>query len=113
MNTVVELPEFIKRVTKLLNDEEHRHLIVYLAANPKSGVILQGTGGIRKLRWKRTGTGKRGGVRVVYFFYNDNMPLFLLTVFGKSEKDNLSVAERKNLRKMTRILVESYGDKHE
>ena len=68
MNTVVELPEFIKRVAKLLTEVERRHLIAYLAANPLSGVVMQGTGGIRKLRWKRTGTGKRGGVRIIYFF---------------------------------------------
>ncbi len=71
---------------------------------------MQGTGGIRKLRWKRAGTGKSSGVRVIYYFYNENYPLFLLTVFGKSEKVNLSQAERNELAKLVRLLLESYGE---
>lgn len=84
-------------------------LISHLAARPASGVILQGTGGIRKLRWKRAGSGKSGGVRVIYYYYNERIPLFLLTVFSKSEKVNLSKRERNELAKLTRVLVESYG----
>ena len=70
---------------------------------------MRGTGGIRKLRWKRVGTGKSGGVRVIYYFYNTRYPLFLLTIFPKSEKVNLSQAERNALRKLTSILIETYG----
>ncbi len=70
---------------------------------------MQGTGGIRKERWKREGTGKSSGVRVIYYFYNEHYPLFLLTILGKSEKVNLSQAERNELAKLTRILLESYG----
>lgn len=113
MNTVVELPEFIRRSRKLLPEDEIRELINYLAVHPTAGVILQGTGGIRKLRWKREGIGKSGGVRVIYYFHNDKYPLFLLTVFGKSEKENLSQAERNELAKLTHILIKSYGEKHE
>jgi len=72
---------------------------------------MQGTGGIRKLRWKRDGSGKRGGVRVIYYFHSERMPLFLLTIFGKNEKDNLSRTERNELAKLVRILVESYGER--
>lgn len=61
---------------------------------------MQGTRGIRKLRWARKGKGKRGGVRVVYFFYNEDMPLFLLTIFGKGEKENLSKTEQVELSKL-------------
>jgi len=110
MITVVELSEFIRRSRKLLTEDESRNLINHLAAQPTSGVIMQGTGGIRKVRWKREGSGKSSGVRVIYYFYNEQYPLFLLTVFGKSEKANLSQAERNELAKLTRILLESYGD---
>lgn len=110
MITVVELSEFIRRSRKLLTEDESRNLINHLAAHPTSGVIMQGTGGIRKVRWKREGSGKSSGVRVIYFFYNEKYPLFLLTVFGKSEKANLSQAECNELAKLTRILLESYGD---
>ncbi len=70
MITVVELPEFIRRSRKLINDRERQDLINYLAAHPNTGVILRGTGGIRKIRWKKEGGGKSGGVRVIYYFHN-------------------------------------------
>ena len=107
LTTVVELPEFIRRATKLLNDSERHKLIFYLSANPKDGDRIQGTGGIRKIRWAREGKGKSGGVRVIYFYYNQSMPLFLITVFAKNEKSNLSKAERNELAKLTKLLVAS------
>ncbi len=110
MITVVELPEFIRRSRRLLTDDELRDLINYLASRPTAGVLMQGTGGLRKIRWKREGTGKSSGVRVIYYFYNEQYPLFLLTIFGKSEKANLSQAERNELAKLTRILIKSYGE---
>ena len=110
MITVVELPEFIRRSNKLLNEDERNSLVDYLAAHPASGVLIRGTGGIRKLRWRREGTGKSAGVRVIYYYYNDKFPLFLLTVFGKSEKTSLSQGERNELAKLTRRLLENYGD---
>lgn len=80
----------------------------YLASHPTDGVILEGTGGIRKLRWKREGMGKRGGVRVIYYYHNEHYPLFLLTMFGKSEQANISQAEQHALAKMTHDLLMSY-----
>ena len=111
MITVVELPEFIRRSRKLLAEDEQHDLISYLATHPTAGVLMQGTGGIRKVRWKREGTGKSSGVRVIYYFHGERHPLFLLTIFGKSEKVNLSQAERNELAKLTHVLIESYGDK--
>ena len=83
MHTIVELPEFLRRVGKLLGESERQSLISYVAEFPKSGVIMRGTGGIRKLRWAREGGGKSGGVRVVYYFHNEQIPLYLLKVLGK------------------------------
>lgn len=108
MNTVVELPEFIRRAQKLLRDTERDRLITYLAANPLAGVVLEGTSGIRKIRWKREGTGKSGGVRVIYYYHDERYPLFLLTVFGKSEQSNLRKAERNMLAKLARQLLATY-----
>lgn len=110
MITVVELPEFIRRSRKLLTDDELRDLINHLATRPTADVLMQGTGGLRKIRWKREVTGKSSGVRVIYYFYNEQYPLFLLTIFGKSEKANLSQAERNELAKLTRLLIKSYGE---
>lgn len=104
--TVAETSEFSKRAKKLLSEREKFDLIAYLAAYPKSGDILEGTGGIRKVRWAREGTGKSGGARVIYFYYNEKMPLFLLTIYGKSEKDDLSSKERKELAKLTDLLIQ-------
>lgn len=109
MITVVELPQFIRKAEKQLTETERSLLISYLSAYPTSGVIMRGTGGIRKLRWKREGSGKSSGFRVIYYFYNQRYPLFLVTVFPKSEKINLSQAERNALKKLTRILIDTYG----
>lgn len=107
MHTIVELPEYKKRVEKLLSEEESKQIISYLAVHPKSGVLMQGTGGIRKLRWSKDGSGKSGGVRVIYYYYNELMPLFLLSIFGKNEKANLSKAECHILNKLTKILIDT------
>ena len=109
MQTIVELPEFLRRSDKLLSHSERTSIINYLAAHPAAGDIMQGTGGIRKLRWSAQGKGKSGGVRVIYYYHNESMPLFLLTLFGKGEKANLSQAERNDLAKFTALLVKHYG----
>lgn len=109
--TVVELPEFRRRTEHLLSESEQEKLIIYLSLQPKAGVIIQGTGGVRKLRWARSGSGKSSGIRVIYFFHNENMPLFLLTAFAKNEKENLSKAERNELAVLTRLLVDTYRRK--
>ncbi|WP_286196996.1 addiction module toxin RelE, partial [Thalassotalea sp. G20_0] len=82
----------------------------YLALHPEAGDIMQGTGGIRKLRWKRGVSGKSKGVRVVYFYQNLKMPLFLLTIYANGEQDNLTKAERNNWRKMIELLANHYGE---
>jgi hypothetical protein len=111
--TIAELPEYIRRSEKLLDEEERNGIIDYLAVHHTAGDIMKGTGGIRKLRWSRKGKGKRGGVRVIYYFFKETAPLFLLTVFGKNEKDNLSKAERNELAKLTEKIAESYKGKSE
>jgi len=72
---------------------------------------MQGTGGIRKLRWPAQGKGKSGGVQIIYYHQNKSIPLFLLTLFGKGEKTNLTKAERNDLAKFTSLLVKNYGDR--
>ena len=109
MLTIVELPEFQRRAEALITEQEKQSIINYLALHPNAGVIMKGTGGIRKLRWSTGGKGKSGGVRVVYYFHNESMPLFLLSPFGKSEKANLTKSERNELAKFTSLLVKNYG----
>lgn len=105
---MVELPEYIKRAEKIFLEEERDELLYYLSSNPKAGSLIQGTGGIRKLRWALKGKGKSGGSRVIYFFYKETIPLFLMTIFTKNEKTNLSKAERNELAKLVKELIKSY-----
>jgi len=109
MQTIVELPEFHRRAASLISEEEKKGIINYLAAHPQSGAIMQGTGGIRKFRWASGNKGKSGGVRVIYYYHNQKIPLFLLSLFGKSEKANLSKSERNEFAKFTQLLVKNYG----
>jgi len=104
--TVTELPEYIRRANELLNEAERKAIIDYLAAHPRSGDIMEGTGGIRKLRWARGNKGKSGGIRIIYFYHDQRIPLYLLTVFGKNEQANISKSERKELAKLVSILVQ-------
>ena len=113
MQTIVELPEFLRKSEKLLSELEKLSVINYLASHPASGDIMQGTGGIRKLRWSAHGKGKSGGVRIIYYFHNESMPLFLLTLFGKGEKSNLTKSERNELSKFTSLLIKNYGGQDE
>jgi hypothetical protein len=101
--TVAEMPEYIRRATKLLSQAERNDVVDYVAATPKAGDLIQGTGGVRKLRWARSGRGKSGGVRVIYYFHSEALPLYLLTVFGKGEKADLSQAERNELAKLAQV----------
>jgi len=110
MQTVVELLEFQKKASSLLKSSEKISIINYLAFHPLSGEIMQGTGGIRKLRWSAQGKGKSGGARIVYYYHNESVPLFLLTLFGKGEKANLTKTERNELAKLTALLLKHYGD---
>ncbi|OGT76418.1 MAG: addiction module toxin RelE [Gammaproteobacteria bacterium RIFCSPLOWO2_12_47_11] len=110
MQTIVELSEFQWRAEKLLTVAERSSITNYLAQHPASGDIMQGTGGIRKLRWSAQGRGKSGGVRVIYYYHNETIPLFLLTVFGKGEKSNLSKSERNLLVKVTSQILKQYGE---
>ena len=105
MITVAETTEYAKRAKKLLSEQERSDLITYLAAHPEAGDVMEGTGGVRKVRWAREGKGKSGGVRVIYFYHNEGMPLYLLTLYGKSEKENLSAGERNDLAKLVGLLV--------
>lgn len=108
MQTIAETPEYIRRAEKLLSDDERRDVLSYLATHPRAGDLMEGTGGVRKLRWSRGGRGKSGGVRVIYYFYAETMPLYLLTLFAKNERANLTKAERNDLAGLVGLLVSAW-----
>jgi mRNA-degrading endonuclease RelE of RelBE toxin-antitoxin system len=108
LNTIAELPEYTKCANQLLQEDEQNAIIKYLAEYPSSGYLIQGTGGIRKLRWSRSGKGKSGGVRVIYYYYNEGFPLYLMTVYSKSEKDNLTKVQRNELAKIAELIKKAF-----
>lgn len=95
MQTVAETPVFIRRAEKLLGENEHAELIAFLASHPAAGDEIVGTGGVRKVRYKAKGKGKSGGVRVIYYFYDQDMPVYALLIYGKNERADLTPEQRK------------------
>ena len=109
--TVVETARFLKDAQSLLSESERAELVAFVGANPEAGEILAGTGGVRKIRWALAGRGKRGGARVIYYYHNERLPLFLPAAYGKNEKANLSSAERNAMKRLVPILVTGYQAK--
>jgi mRNA-degrading endonuclease RelE of RelBE toxin-antitoxin system len=109
--TVAETESFRRKVGQLLSENEKDELIAYMSMHPNAGVLIKGTGGIRKLRWARSGRGKSGGVRVIYYFHSQEMPLYLLTLFGKNEKANITKKEKNILSTMVRKLVNYWSQR--
>ena len=104
--TVVEMDEFLAATRKLMEDAERAELVGYLAFAPTAGVVIPGTGGVRKLGWGLEGRGKRGGAPVIYYYHDDEMPLYLMTAYAKNEHENLNQAEIKALQRIAKALVE-------
>lgn len=109
--TVAETAAYLAASSRLFDDEERSEIVAFLAGSPTAGDLIVGTGGVRKLRWARKGTGKRGGARVIYFFHSDQMPLYLLTAFGKNQKANLTKAERNSLASLVAQLVSVHSSR--
>jgi hypothetical protein len=93
--TIAETHAFMRLAVKIWTDEERMALIDHLAHSPEDGDIIPGTGGVRKLRWGKAGRGKRGGVRVIYFYYHPDCPLYLLLVYAKAAATDLTAEEKK------------------
>lgn len=106
--TVVETPEFIRRSEALFGDAERLRIVDVLSIDPEAGDLIRGTGGLRKLRWASSSRGKRGGARIITYFHDRSMPLFLITVFAKNEKSDLSAADRELYRHLAETLRNAY-----
>ena len=106
--TIIETPEFLSATRKLISDGKRALLVDYLAYHPTAGDLISGTGGVRKLRWNLEGRGKRGGARVVYFYHDPEVPIFVLTAYAKNERVNLSQQDRNDFRKLTAMLVRTF-----
>jgi len=100
----IETATFTKLITTLLTDEEYRGLQNELVEDPELGDLIKGGGGIRKLRHAIQGRGKSGGVRVIYYWIKDNHQIYMLVVYPKSKKDNLTDKETAILRELVKEL---------
>ena len=87
--TFIELPPFTRFIYQYMSDEEYQGLQGYLATFPQAGDVIPGTRGCRKVRWGAEGRGKRGGVRVIYYYQAKNGYIFLLTIYAKNEEASL------------------------
>jgi hypothetical protein len=107
--TVVELAIFERQAKAIMSDDERSAIVDYIAANPDAGVQLGG--GLRKVRVAREGGGKSGGYRMLYVFGGIDIPLFLVGVFAKNEKGNLTKTEQAHLVQLSKALLASYDAK--
>ncbi|CHW10321.1 type II toxin-antitoxin system RelE/ParE family toxin [Escherichia coli] len=103
----VETSVFTRECKSLLTDDEYKEFQTHLLLDPEAGSIIVGTGGCRKVRWARQGTGKSAGIRAIYYYYNPAGRLYMLLVYPKSEKDSLSAAEKNQLKAVVSVFKES------
>jgi mRNA-degrading endonuclease RelE of RelBE toxin-antitoxin system len=102
---ILETPIFTQRIQRFLPDDEYRLLQHQLVAKPDTGKIIPGSGGLRKMRWSVSGRGKRGGIRIIYYWAVAQDRILMLFVYPKSEQDDLTPTQ---LRTLKRIIDEEY-----
>ena len=95
MQTVIETPTFTKQVDKIWSEDERLSFIDYIVQNPTAGDVVPNADGARKVRWTVKGTGKRGGVRVIYINQDAEGVIYLLAIYQKSDKTNITGKEIK------------------
>lgn len=103
-NTLSETASFSKQAASLWSQDELDALKDYLALNPLAGDEIPGTGGVRKIRWTRAGMGKRGGARVIYYFYDETAPVYLLWAYAKGKQEDLSPVEKSAITKVAEVM---------
>jgi hypothetical protein len=96
----IETTLFTKQLNSYLTDEQYRNLQGFLLEQPDAGKTIQGTGGLRKLRWSANSHGKRGGVRIIYYWKVSEEHIYLMALYAKNEVSDLSAKEKKALKQM-------------
>ena len=109
MQSVVETPTFLSDAKHAgMTGDERASLVTFVAANPQAGDLIVGTGGARKLRSARPNTGNSAGYRVMTYYAGDTLPVFLMNVFAKGDRANLSKAEQNILRNILSAIADTY-----
>lgn len=104
---IIETSVFTRQITELISDEEYGELQFALVQNPDLGDIIQHSGGIRKIRWAGSGRGKRGGIRVIYYWQVSEDQIYMLLAYAKNQQENLTPDQLRLLRKLVK---EEFGN---
>ncbi len=105
LHTVAETQIYLSRAEGLMSESERSAIVDLLAASPEVGDLIPGTGGLRKVRVPLAGRGKKGGARVIYYFYDQTLPIYLLLAYAKNERDDLSSAQKAVLRRLVETIL--------
>lgn len=106
---VVETKPFERSAAAIWAEAERAEFVDFIARNPEAGDVIPDTGGVRKIRWMRQGSGKRGGARIIYFYHRPEMPLYLLLIYAKAQRTDMTPEEKKVVRRLAGELKARFG----
>ena len=109
MQTLVSIGTFESKARRLLGKTGFDDMLEFLARRPQAGKIIQGTGGLRKVRIARPGKGKSGGSRIIYYFHSDAKPILLLLIYAKVNQDNLTDAQKAELKNHVDAIIDEFS----
>lgn len=109
MQTLVPIGTFEESARRLLGKVGFDDMLEFLARQPKAGRIIQGTGGLRKVRIARPGKGKSGGTRVIYYYHNEDKPILLLLIYAKADQENMTDEQKAQLKKHVDAIIGEFG----
>ena len=109
MQTLVPIGTFEVKARKLLGDARFEDMLEVLARRPKIGRIIEGTGGLRKVRFARPGRGKSSGARVIYYYHNEHKPILLLLIYAKADQENLTAGQKARLKQYVDEIIGEFG----
>lgn len=109
MHTLVPIGTFEKNARRLLGGAGFNELMEFLARHPTAGRVIQGTGGLRKVRSGGSASGKSGGVRVIYYYHSENKPILLLLIYSKTKRENLTATQKARLKRHVDVIFDEFG----
>ena len=109
MQTLVPIGTFENKARGLLGNEGFEAMLELLARRPRAGRLIQGTGGLRKVRIARPGHGKSSSTRVIYYYHNADKPILLLLIYAKANQENLTSGQKTRLKKYVNEIINEFG----